>query len=280
MMRLLTFLVLTGAVAACASTAEPATNTNQRPPAMPAASSEPTGFLNRTVTVDGATRRYVVYVPFDYTGEQAWPLVVFFHGSGERGDDGLIQTEVGLGSALRRHPERYPAIVVMPQCPAGRWWDAALPHVKAALADVEARYNIDPTRRYLTGLSMGGYLAWSWGALHPGRWAAIVPICGGGKPEDMQRLSEVPLADIFGTLEERVAALARVPIWAWHGAEDEVVPAFRSATMVRLVEEAGGTVRYSELEGVGHNAWDPAYTNPLLPAWLFMQRKTAPSAQE
>jgi predicted peptidase len=81
-----------------------------------------TGFLNRTVTLGGATYRYVVYVPYEWSDDNTWPVVLFLHGAGERGSDGLKQTNVGLPAAIRRHPERFPAVVVMPQCLSNAWW--------------------------------------------------------------------------------------------------------------------------------------------------------------
>ncbi|MFM2124622.1 MAG: hypothetical protein RL328_1073, partial [Acidobacteriota bacterium] len=153
----------------------------------------PTGFINKTTTVEGATRRHVVYVPHDYDPAKAWPLILFLHGAGERGDDGLLQTEVGLPAAIRKHPERFPAIVVIPQCPADQFWDRILPELDAVMADAQASYTIDPKRVYLTGLSMGGYGCWTWGADNVERFAAILPVCGGGVPEDMNRICKEPI---------------------------------------------------------------------------------------
>lgn len=232
-----------------------------------------TGFIDKTAEVNGALHPYAAYVPRDYTPERAWPLVVFLHGAGERGSDGLVQTEVGIGTALRRRPEQWPAIVVMPQCPEGRLWDAALPAVEAAMARTMREYRIDPRRVYLTGLSMGGYGAWMWAGLAPERFAAVMPICGGGEPEKIARLSEEGVIGDFGTLEQRVQALATVPVWAFHGAADEVVPPEESRDMVRRVREAGGEVHYTEFADTGHNSWDQAYAHEEAVRWLFEQRK-------
>ncbi|MFO7975610.1 MAG: dienelactone hydrolase family protein [Candidatus Hydrogenedentota bacterium] len=214
----------------------------------------PTGFLNKTIEVRGEERPYAVYVPRNYDPSKAWPLIVFLHGAGERGDDGLLQTEVGLPSAIRRNAKRFPAIVVMPQCPKGVWWDKAIEDVERAYALTREEYNIDPDRIYLTGLSMGGYATWQYGAQHIDRWAALMPICGGGNVKD------API-------------LAKVPIWAFHGADDETVNPEESRKMVEAVKQAGGNIRYAEFENTGHNSWDQAYRDKKVIRWLFNQEK-------
>ena len=214
----------------------------------------PTGFIDKTLEVDGETRRFVVYVPREYDPSREWPLILFLHGAGERGDDGLKQTEVGLGRAVRLNADRWPAIIVMPQCPEGVWWDKALPHVLVALEQTLAEYSIDSKRVYLTGISMGGYATWIFGAQQPDRFAALMPVCGGGDPGDAQ-------------------ALAAVPIWAFHGAKDDVVLPSESIRMVEAVREAGGKVEYTEFEDAGHNSWDDAYADRKASRWLFNQSR-------
>src|SRR6185503_11454303 len=120
-----------------------------------------TGFLNRTIKVDSETYKYQVYVPADYTRDKRWPVVLFLHGGGERGVDGLIQTEVGIGSAIRRFPQRYPAIVVMPQAkPDLGWVGPNAEMALKALEKAEGEFSTDKNRVYLTGLSMGGSGTW------------------------------------------------------------------------------------------------------------------------
>ena len=234
-----------------------------------------TGFINRTVLEQdgGVAMRYVVYVPQDYTPERAWPMIVFLHGAGERGDDGLVQTEVGIGTAIRRHAERFPAIVVMPQCPAGLFWNVILPEMEAAVARTREEYAVDPERMYLTGLSMGGYGTWLWGGMDTQPWAALMPICGGGSEAEIQHLSSQPIGDTFGNLSDRLERLAEVPIWAFHGADDETVPPQCTKRMVRMVREAGGDVQYTEFPDTGHNSWDKAYGDPKAIRWLLEQRR-------
>lgn len=232
-----------------------------------------TGFLNKSVTAEGAARRYVLYVPWEYTPEEAWPLIVFLHGAGERGDDGLIQTEVGIGTAVRRNPERFPALILMPQCPKGRFWDAAIPHIETAIAETQAEYRVDEDRIYLTGLSMGGYGTWMWGAQRQDLFAALMPICGGAAAIDLAALAPEGLHHDFGSYEERVRALARMPVWAFHGKDDPVVPVMRSETVVNAVKRAGGDPKLTVYKDTGHNSWDRAYGDRRAIAWLLSQRK-------
>lgn len=232
-----------------------------------------TGFLNKSVETGDGARKYVLYVPPAYDPAKAWPMIVFLHGAGERGDDGLIQSEVGLGAAIRRDVTRFPALVLMPQCPKDRFWDVAIPAIEGAMAQTQADYNVDRERVYLTGLSMGGYMTWIWGALKTDTFAAFMPICGGGDLGDIQRLLGAKKTAVdFGALEDRVAKLATVPIWAFHGAKDSVVPVVRSQEMVQRVKAAGGAVKYTEYPETDHNSWDAAYADEDAIAWLFQQR--------
>jgi predicted peptidase len=212
-------------------------------------------FRPASVTLDGATYRYAVYVPADYDADREWPALLFLNGSGERGDDGMKQTQAGIGPAIRRHPERFPCIVILPQCqPDHRWEHASMVRMAmASLADAQSAYRIDPRRIALTGLSLGGFGTWKLGAEHGEKFCALGPICGGG--------------DVASA-----AALAKTPIWCFHGAADPVVPVEESRDMVAAVQAAGGDVRYIEFPGVGHNAWDPAYNNPEFVAWLLEKR--------
>jgi predicted peptidase len=231
------------------------------------AQSRDTGFLDRTVDVGGTRSRYQVYVPSTYEPARRWPVILFLHGAGERGSDGMIQTEVGLGSAIRRFVDRYPAIVVFPQTPTGeRWTGAAGDVAMAALDRTLAEFSTDDRRVYLTGLSMGGngswYLAWR----HPERWAAAVVVCGflGAGPFPSFLPPDTP--DPAAAVAERIR---QIPIWVFHGDADKTVPVTASREMVAALQKAGATVKYTELPGVGHNAWDPAFRNPELPAWLL-----------
>jgi predicted peptidase len=232
-----------------------------------------TGFLDKAAPVDGKAVRYALYVPEDYTPDKAWPLIVFLHGSGERGNDNLKQTDEGIGHAIRLHRERFPALVLMPQCPDGEFWDKAVPAIEAAMAQVQSEYSVDPKAITLTGLSLGGYATWIWGAAKTDTFAALMPICGGGDPADVLGKLDEKQAATFGTMEERVKALSAVPIWAFHGADDDVVPPERSREMVKRVKDAGGHVKYDELKDTNHNSWDAAYGDEKAIKWLLKQRK-------
>ena len=232
-----------------------------------------TGFINKTLSEDAAVQRYAVYVPHDYTPDREWPLIVFLHGAGERGNDGLKQTDVGIGRSIRFHPDWYPAIVLFPQCPEEAFWDVMLDELDEMIARTREEYRIDGSRITLTGLSMGGYGTWIWGATKTDLFAALMPICGGGNPLDMDHLTKGSIPECFGALPERVERLATVPIWAFHGGKDTVVPPLRTKQMVRLVEEAGGSVKYTEYPEAGHNSWDQAYGEEKAIGWLLKQRK-------
>lgn len=242
-------------------------------PETSAKDSMETGFLKKTITVNGQEERYQVYVPAGYTPDTAWPLIVFLHGAGERGNDGEAHARVGIGAAIEKNPERFPVIVLLPQCPKDTVWNTSHDVLEAQMAATREAYTIDDKRIYLTGLSMGGYGTWLWGAIKTDVFAALLPICGGGNPEDIQRLLKVGGGNPYGSLASRLRALATVPIWAFHGGADGVVPPDHSRSMVEAVRARGGNVQYTEYEGVGHNSWDATYQNPDVIAWLLEQRK-------
>lgn len=233
-----------------------------------------TGFLDRTLTFEGNDYAYQVYVPRSYEAMEEWPAVLFLHGSGEYGDEGLKQTEVGLGSAIRSNPERWPTLAVFPQVPDGAdliWQDLAGQIAMAALDATLAEFSVDESRIYLTGLSLGGEGAWYLGYRYPERFAALVPICGyvegmDGFPSFVPESS----SDIYTEVAEQIKD---IPIWIFHGSEDTVVPVEESRRMTAALASVGGSVRYSELTGVGHDAWDPAYGDEALPRWLFEQSR-------
>jgi predicted peptidase len=216
-----------------------------------------TGFIDKTMTVGGTPQRYVVYVPRDYTPDKKWPVILFLHGSGERGTDGLKQSQVGLGTAVRLYPERYPAIVVMPQCAPEQRWDGAMAEFALkALDQSVAEFHGDPDRLYLTGLSMGGAGSWYLGTQYPEKWAAIVSICGRG---------EIPAI---------TAKLKDAPVWAFVGDKDQEATVQFARDVTAALKAAGSTrVRYTEYPGVPHNSWDAAYAEKELATWLFAQRR-------
>lgn len=241
--------------------------------ATPALARE-TGFLDRSVTVDGQRSLYQVYIPRGTARTRGLPIVLALHGAGERGSDGLLQTEVGLGGAIRRHVERWPAVVVFPQAPAGRLWQNSEAIALAALAAAEREFGTDRSRVYLAGLSMGGNGAWKLAYQQPERFAALVVVCGFVQPLGIPARDYRPFLpageDPFAAVARR---LATVPAWIVHGDADPVVPIEESRRMAAALRTAGGAVTYRELPGVGHNAWDPGFGDPALAAWLFAQRR-------
>jgi predicted peptidase len=245
-------------------------------PGRAAAGPRETGFLDRAVRLGGHTCRYQVFLPVDFDRSRLWPVVLFLHGSGERGDDGMRATQVGLGSAIRWDRSRAPLIGVFPQAPADSTWlgepgEAAL----AALDQAVREFGGDPTRLYLTGLSMGGYGTWYLAFLHPEKFAALVPVCGGLLPH----LSAASVRQIPATLGDAdpyaavAARLRSVPAWVFHGAKDPVIPVTESRQMVEALRRAGAPVRYTEYPEAGHDCWDRAYGESELWEWLLAQHK-------
>lgn len=242
-----------------------------------AAQTVATGFLNRSIVVDGEAYAYQVYVPSQYRPSTVWPIVLALHGGGERGTDGLLQTEVGLGGAIRRHADRYPAIVVFPQRSTdGTWQGVGAKLALAALDKSMAEFKTDPSRVYLTGLSMGGNGAWYLAFHNPNRFAALVVVCGfvserlGGSGSAYAAIADGSGPDPFAEVAKRVA---RLPIWIFHGDADKAVPVEESRRMASALKAIGANVQYTELPGVGHNAWDTAYNMAGLSQWLFEQRR-------
>lgn len=197
---------------------------------------------------------YLFYLPegYELDKDKDWPLVLFLHGRGE--SDGPLQKVAKWGPPkLAANGDRLPFILVSPQCPrSGSWRDETRQRqLDQLLRKVTATYRVDPSRIYLTGLSMGGYGSWTLAANHPDRFAAVIPICGGGNPKD-------------------ASLLTHIPIWVFHGDQDKSVPLSRSVEMVKAIQEAGGmNVRFTTLEHVGHNSWSSAYALPELFQWML-----------
>jgi len=195
-----------------------------------------TGFLNRHVTVNGVTYKYQVYVPENWNEHTSWPVILFLHGSGERGSEGMDETQIGLPQAIRVHPDRWPFIVVMPQVPFGHrhWTDPDMMQMALAALDQDTKeFHGDRDRTYLTGLSLGGYGVYELARYNPHRFAAIVPVSGGVfwsyKPDRWRESAILP--------GEYARAIGRTPIWIFHGADDNVVSAKTSRPHVRRPQD-------------------------------------------
>jgi acetyl esterase/lipase len=237
-----------------------------RAPQLP---PQDTGFLNRTVTVRSITYRFEVYLPEQWRRDDSkrWPVILFLHGRGERGSEGLWQTQIGLPEAVRNHPDRWPFVIVMPQCPQTAYWTdpAMLELAMAALHQESAEFHGDPARTYLTGLSMGGYGAWELALRDPQRWAAIAIAAGGVfwsyEPERWQAAATLPA--------KYARAVVHTPLWLFHGTSDEVVAPRQSELMFDAVKAAGGNIRLWTYQGLQHDCWTRAFDEPELPRWLL-----------
>lgn len=236
----------------------------------------PGRFVERALQRDGATHRYQVFVPSRaaYRGKPA--LVLFLHGSGERGHDNQAQLEAGLGPYLKRQARDFPALVVLPQVPGVEEWTDT--NARVALAAQQAtleEFGADPQRVYATGMSMGGYGTWEVALMAPGRFAALVPVCGAVHPPRPQRPT-LRITRVDGQADPYAAIAARVadaPVWMFHGALDDVVSTQDDHRLVAAFQAAGHPVRYTEYPQGNHNAWDATYADPALWAWLFAQRR-------
>jgi acetyl esterase/lipase len=235
-----------------------------------------TGFLNRRIELHGAAYRFQVYLPEEWRRDdrKQWPIILFLHGRGERGSEGMWQTQIGLPQAVRDHPERWPFVIVMPQCPLPNYWTDPdmLAMAMAALDQETAEFRGDPERTYLTGISLGGYGAWELARLHPQRWAAVAIAASGVfwsyAPERWQEVSTLPA--------EYARALGRTPLWLFHGTDDPVVPQRESELMFEAFKVAGGHVRLWLYQGLKHDCWTRAFNEPEVPRWLLMHHTAAP----
>ncbi len=230
------------------------------------------GFEARTFSYGGEEFRYRLRTPKDPEPGKKYPLLLFLHGAGERGSDNAAQLR-HLPVLFAKEPySQYEAYVLVPQCREGkRWvevdWGAKKstrmtaepsPMLAMAMALLEktiAESPVDPAQILLAGISMGGYGAWELTARKPNFFAGVLAICGGGD-------------------EQNAPLLAKTPFQVWHGSDDKVVPPQRSRSMVEAVQQAGGSVKFTELPGVGHDSWTTAF-KPASGAidWLFQQRR-------
>lgn len=235
------------------------------------------GIHPREVVVDGAVRRFQIFVPAGYTPARKWPVILFLHGSGERGTDGVIQLRLGVGPYVEAHAKTFPAVVVFPQVPVtaeGHTTQATFQQADdiamAALDHTLAEIRADSTRIYVTGLSMGAILTWQVLYSRPNFFAAAVPIsgtvCGWCLTGD--RGTTPVQADTL--IVRRVRPL---PAWLFHGSLDHAAPAVNDRTLVPILKAAHWQVRYTEYPGAPHDIWGRAYQDPELWRWLFAQHR-------
>lgn len=261
---LFAWLAFVGAVAPHSASAARAKDQKNLP--------QETGFLNRNIQVRGVNYHFQVYLPEDWRRDdhKLWPIILFLHGRGERGSEGMWQTQIGLPAQVRDHPDRWPFIIVMPQCPQNAYWTdpASMDMAIAALNRETAEFNGDPDRTYLTGLSLGGYGAWELARLYPHRWAAIAISSSGifwsYEPDRWTRAYSLP--GVYAR------AVGRTPFWLFHGTDDTVVNVRQSEIMYEALKTSGGRVRLWIYQGMHHDTWTRAYNEPELPRWLLDHR--------
>jgi predicted peptidase len=221
---------------------------------------------------DSTVLPYRLLMPCNYDAKYRYPLVLLLHGAGERGADNVVQLVHGAGEfACVRNMERFPCFVVVPQCPEDDQWvdtpwtapahempdepTKSMRCVRELLDALQGELTIDAQRLYITGLSMGGFGVWDAIQRWPDLFAAALPICGGGDTSFASRI-------------------ARIPIWAVHGALDADVDPQRSRDMITAIRAAGGSPRYTEYVEGEHDSWTETYRNPEVLEWLFAQAIT------
>ena len=209
----------------------------------------------------GAVRLpYLLFLPKTYGAdpEATWPLILFLHGMGERGDDLALVKKHGPPKILDEEGD-FEFIVVSPQCPDDSFWPAETRALDALLDEVVQGFAVDASRIYLTGLSMGGYGTWHLAVEYPDRFAAIAPVCGG--------------AMIYAGLPKKIEALKGIPVWAFHGARDRTVALAESADLVYALKKCGGTAEFTIYPDAEHDSWTETYENPELYRWFLDHAK-------
>jgi predicted peptidase len=197
---------------------------------------------------------YLLYLPEGYgQSTKRWPLVLFLHGSGERGTDLMLVKRHGPPKRIEEGAS-FPFVLASPQCPAGRWW--SVDHLDALLRHLCATLEIDTDRVSVTGLSMGGFGTWALALEFPDRFAAIAPVCGGGTAY-------------------RANLLRNLPVWAFHGAKDPVIALSYSVEMVDAINRSGGNARLTVYPEAGHDSYTETYAREDLYAWLLAQRRSS-----
>ncbi|MBX3438201.1 MAG: hypothetical protein KF861_11970 [Planctomycetaceae bacterium] len=226
------------------------------------------GLIDRSYRDADGDHKYVVFVPQGEPPQDGWPVILFLHGAGERGTDGRRQLAVGLGPLVKLRAANFPAVVVFPQAenfnrPILRTWSpfaADGRRALAMLADVERDYPVNSKRRILSGWSMGAVGAWEVAAADPSHWSAVTTVSGGGRPEVAARLRDVP-------------------IWAFHGADDRIVPAATTRQMVQAIRNAGGRILFSEIAGEGHDVWRRVYDSDVVLNWMLAPEPNRPELE-
>jgi len=256
------------------------------PPHAAAAQRVENGFLDRSVTIDGSEYRYQVFVPANWSKAGVWPVILSLHGGGGYGSDGINQTAEGLAPAIRRHPERFPALAVFPQSPANGtpgWQEIGGQIALAALDKALEEFQGDASRVTLTGLSIGGNGVWYLAYHYPQRFAGLLVVCGFVAERKGTMYPILYPSLVSGTADPSAAVaqrLARIPTWIFHGDADRTVPVEHSRRMAAALSALGAPVQYTELAGIDHNAWDFTYDRPDVASWLLRQRLPSASTSD
>lgn len=217
-----------------------------------------TGFTVRASTGAAGVHKYSVFIPRDYTPSKQYPTIVFLHGIGESGSDGIGSTKVGLGPRIAKLNGNFPFIAIFPQ--TGWDWTSKESDdiMMDAIKDVQSAYSVDKDRISVTGMSSGGKGVWALGSRHLDTFAALVPMGGYAYDDAIEPLAK-----------------SRIPIWALHNSGDFIVPVGGTRKMNKEISAKGGNIKYQEFDAVGHNCWDAAYDSGDLFTWLQNQRKSA-----
>lgn len=239
-----------------------------------------TGFLTLAFAHPDGPRLFGLYVPSDYDPTRTWPTILFLHGAGEGGHDGLLPTEYQLGSAIRRNAAAYPGLVVFPQLQQYQplWTSTDVQYALEVLDHVQQTYSCDADRIYLTGVSTGARAAWHALYRYPDRFAAALIVAGMVRPTiadgSLMPDPDPVVPDHDGDPAEALArVLPDVPLWVFHGDDDPVFPVHDARRVCAALSEAEGQVTYTELEGFGHDVWDIAYYSPQVALWMFAQHR-------
>ena len=237
---------------------------------VPLGATDTNAFLARIHTnAAGRTLQYRLLLPKHYDPTHSYPVILYLHGGAGRGDDNARQLDWGpllfLDPVVRDHHEFF---LVAPQCPRSEGWEELAYNEPGGVKDTEAlrlslelvsevlpkEFHVDPKRRYLTGVSMGGHAVWTTLVRRPGLFAAAVPVCSGGDSRIVTK------------------AAAKYPVWAFHSDDDHLVPVQLARDLVKAWRKHGGMAKYTEYTGLKHSSWKKAYTEPELFEWLFRQR--------
>ena len=206
----------------------------------------------QNAVIGKAIYNYLLFLPNNYSSRLNWPVILYLHGIGAKGEYLEVLKANGLPSFLEEHPG-LPFIVISPQCPTDQDWSSD--RLGRFLDEMRAKYRIDTDRTYLTGIGEGASAAWRLALSQPERFAALAPVCGGGNPHEACNLRDLP-------------------VWIFHGARDRIVPISDAQGMVLALKLCGGNVNFTIYPDAAHDSWTATYRNPRLYAWFLEHTRT------